>query len=62
MRNLEVATMEDTIQDETLAEVNAEISENIEESKNKLKEQDLEIEITDEPKIVEKKQVKEKKQ
>lgn len=61
MRNLEVATMEDTIQDETLAEVNAEISENIEESKNKLKEQDLEIEITDEPKIVEKKQVKENK-
>ena len=53
--------MEDTIQDETLAEVNAEISENIEESKNKLKEQDLEIEITDEPKIVEKKQVKENK-
>lgn len=61
MRNLEVATMEDTIQDETLAEVNAEISDNIEESKNKLKEQDLEIEITDEPKIVEKKQVKENK-
>lgn len=61
MRNLEVATMEDTIQDETLAEVNAEISENIEESKNKLKEQDFEIEITDEPKIVEKKQVKENK-
>tara|TARA_R110000744_G_scaffold183629_1_gene302997 strand:+ start:887 stop:1837 length:951 start_codon:yes stop_codon:yes gene_type:complete len=61
MRNLEVATMEDIIQDETLAEVNAEISENIEESKNKLKEQDLEIEITDEPKIVEKKQVKENK-
>lgn len=61
MRNLEVATMEDTIQDETLAEVNAEISENIEESKNKLKEQDLEIEITDEPKIIEKKQVKENK-
>ena len=53
--------MEDTIQDETLAEVNAEISENIEESKNKLKEQDFEIEITDEPKIVEKKQVKENK-
>ena len=53
--------MEDTIQDETLAEVNAEISENIEESKNKLKEQDLEIEITDEPKIIEKKQVKENK-
>jgi len=53
--------MEDTIQDETLAEVNAEISDNIEESKNKLKEQDLEIEITDEPKIVEKKQVKENK-
>lgn len=47
--------MEDTIQDETLAEVNAEISENIEESKNKLKEQDFEIEITDEPKIIEKK-------
>ena len=61
MRNLEVATMEDTIQDETLAEVNAEISENIEESKNKLKEQDFEIEITDEPKIIEKKQVKENK-
>ena len=61
MRNLEVATMEDTIQDETLAEVNAEISDNIEESKNKLKEQDLEIEITDEPKIIEKKQVKENK-
>ena len=53
--------MEDTIQDETLAEVNAEISENIEESKNKLKEQDFEIEITDEPKIIEKKQVKENK-
>ena len=61
MRNLEVATMEDTIQDETLAEVNAEINENIEESKNKLKEQDFEIEISDEPSIIEKKEVKDNK-
>ena len=53
--------MEDTIQDETLAEVNAEINENIEESKNKLKEQDFEIEISDEPSIIEKKEVKDNK-
>ena len=45
--------MEDTIQDETLAEVNAEINESIEESKNKLKEQDFEIEVTEEPQIKE---------
>ena len=39
--------MEDTIQESVLEEVNAEINESIEESKNKLKEQELEIEVTD---------------
>lgn len=55
MRNLEVATMEDTIQESVLNEVNAEINESIEESKNKLKEQELEIEVVDEVSVKEEK-------
>ena len=47
MRNLEVATMENNIEDKILEEVNAEINESIDEVKNKIKEQDLEIEIED---------------
>lgn len=47
MRNLEVATMENNVEDKILEEVNAEINESIDEAKNKLKEQDLEIEIED---------------
>ena len=49
MRNLEVATMENNIDDKVLEEVNAEINESIDEAKNKLKEQDIEIEVNDEP-------------
>ena len=45
MRNLEVATMENNIEDKILEEVNAEINESIDEAKNKLKEQEIEIEI-----------------
>jgi hypothetical protein len=39
--------MENNIEDKILEEVNAEINESIDEAKNKLKEQDLEIEIED---------------
>lgn len=49
MRNLEVATMENNIDEKVLDEVNAEINESIDEAKNKLKEQDIEIEVNDEP-------------
>jgi len=49
MRNLEVATMENNIDEKVLDEVNAEINESIDEAKNKLKEQDIEIEVSDEP-------------
>ena len=47
MRNLEVATMENNVEDKILEEVNAEINESIDEAKNKLKEQEIEIEIED---------------
>ena len=47
MRNLEVATMENNVEDKILEEVNAEINDSIDEAKNKLKEQDIEIEIED---------------
>ena len=49
MRNLEVATMENNIDEKVLDEVNAEINESIDDAKNKLKEQDIEIEVNDEP-------------
>tara|TARA_B100001057_G_scaffold464895_1_gene520497 strand:- start:11918 stop:12877 length:960 start_codon:yes stop_codon:yes gene_type:complete len=49
---MEVATMDNEIQDKVLEEVNAEINESIDEAKNKLAEQELEIEVTDEkPKV-----------
>ena len=40
--------MENQIKDEVFDEVNAEINESIDEAKNKLKDQDIEIEISDE--------------
>ncbi len=44
--------MDNEIQDKVLEEVNAEINESIDEAKNKLAEQELEIEVTDEkPKV-----------
>jgi len=41
--------MENNIDEKVLDEVNAEINESIDEAKNKLKEQDIEIEVNDEP-------------
>ena len=39
--------MDNTIEDKVLEEVNAEINESIDDAKNKLKEQDIEIEVSD---------------
>ena len=41
--------MENNIDEKVLDEVNAEINESIDDAKNKLKEQDIEIEVNDEP-------------
>ena len=49
--------MENTVDEKVLEEVNAEINTSIDEAKNKLKEQDIEIEVSDEKQIEEPKQV-----
>ena len=58
---MEVATMENDIQEKVFEEVNAEINESIDEAKTKLAEQDFEIEVTDEkPKEKKEPEIKEK--